>query len=377
MFVKYITLASGFNFLLLALVLLVKKAPNKNANNIMGVFFLMMSVYSYIVSYRFMSIEREQYTNLKYFIHIDGIFLLFLGPCVYLFIRSVLNKPIKILKWKNSIHIIPFIPFIVFNIYFITLSYPERIDWFIRDFYEGTTENNLLNIVLYIQIPIYLFASYLMIQRQLVKSSFVYVSNTQIDISWIKTFLQINIGYMILSAPLCFYLANERANIIIGSIGMDIQFVYFFVKVVLQNKPVVIENARINLKNRDCILKVDMNAADEYIRLLQTFMRTDKPYLKEDCNLQNIAENIGISVHQLSNIINNKLNRNFSDFINEYRICESREILMRSNADKLSLEEVGYNCGFGSKCSFNKAFKKYTNLTPSEFRQQYKVKERI
>ena len=105
---------------------------------------------------------------------------------------------------------------------------------------------------------------------------------------------------------------------------------------------------------------------------LTSYMKQEKPYLNEDCTLQYIAEQTGISGHHLSNVLNNKLKKSFSDFINEYRIEESKEILKASNDNNLTIEAVGFECGFGSKSSFNKVFKRHTQLTPSQYRQKHK-----
>lgn len=368
MLLKYITLASGFNFLLLAFVLFVKKAPNKNANNIIGVYFLMMSLYSYVVSFRYSAIQDGNFHQLTHFPPFEGFTLLLLGPCVYLFIRSVLNLPIKLLAWKNIPHLIPFIPYVVFNVYFYTLTSQQRTEWFIRGFSEGNIESDLLNAVNYIQIPFYLILSFVLIKNKFKETSIINVGNMLIDISWMKTFLIVNISYVFLTAPLIFYLANENANVIIGSIGMDIQFIYLFVKIAWQKDILDSEYSENRQKNKDGHLKIDESTANEYLQVLDEFMEKQKPFLNENCNLQNIADNTGIAMHQLSSLVNNKLNKNFPDYINEFRICESKKLLIGEGAEKLTIEAVGFNCGFGSKSSFNKAFKKHTNITPSEFR---------
>lgn len=371
MLLKYITLASSINFLLLAFVLLVKKAPNKKANNIIGVFFLMMSLYCYVVSFRYSAFQEGNFHHLIYFPPLEGFTLLLLGPCIYLFIRSVLNLPIKLIAWKNFPHLIPFIPYIVFNVYFYSLTGLERVDWFVRGFREGNIESDLLNMVNYIQIPFYLIQSFLLIQNKFKESSIVNVGNMLIDISWMKTFLIVNILYIFLTAPMIFYLANEYANIIIGSIGMDIQFIYFFVKIAWQKDILTTGHYENRTRNKDVQLKIEESTANEYLQVIEQFMKDQKPFLNENCTLQNISDNTGIAIHQLSNLINNKLNKNFSDYINEYRICESKKLLINDSSEKMTIEAVGFNCGFGSKSSFNKAFKKHTNFTPSEFRQKH------
>ena len=374
MLLKYITIASAINFLLLSFMLLIKKSPTQKANRIMGVFFLLMTIYSFLVSFRFTALVEQNYSALNYYIPVDGIFMLLMAPSLYFYILSILDKPPVFLQWKMLLHLIPTIPFIAFNLYFSNLTQAERIAWFIKDFSEGTLETNMLNVVHYIQIPIYLIISYLMVLKQLKVSPKVVIDNVAIDISWMKLFLIMNISFVTISAPLCFYFANEKANIIIGELAMNIQFLYIFSKSVWSNG--IFSTEKIGrFKNSEPTLKIDNNLADDYLNTLTNFMISQKPFLKEDCNLQYISDQTGISIHQISNVLNSKLKKNFSDYINEYRIEESKLLLHSDHSERLTIEALGFECGFGSKSSFNKAFKKHTQLTPSQYRQKIKTEK--
>lgn len=338
----------------------------------MGVLFGLMAIYSFLVSFRYTALIDGNYSLLKNYIPIDGIFMLLMGPSLYLYILSILNKSPKFKSWRILFHLIPTIPFIAFNIYFVTLPLPTRISWFIRDFSTGTLETNLLNVILYTQIPVYLFLSYSQIKKQLLIDSKVSINEVSMDISWIKPFLIMNIAFVVISAPLCFYFANEKANIIIGELAMNIQFLYIFFKSVW-NKGIFSTEAESRHRNTEPILRIDDHLADNYLDTLTNYMQKEKPYLTEDCNLQFISEQTGISGHHLSNVLNNKLKKSFSDFINEYRIEESKEFLKSADHYNLTIEAIGFECGFGSKSSFNKVFKKHTQLTPSEYRQKFKT----
>ena len=183
MLLKYITLASGLNFLFLSIVLLLKKATNRRANTILGIFFIFLSTYGIVVSFRFSSLIDQNYYYLRYYTPIDGIFLLLLGPCLYFYVLSILNKPFRFLNWKIFLHLIPLVPFVLFNIYFASLPYHVRINWLIVDFKDGMLETNLLNIVLYLQIVLYLILCYSLVKKQLKVSDFVIHSDGQVDVS--------------------------------------------------------------------------------------------------------------------------------------------------------------------------------------------------
>lgn len=94
-------------------------------------------------------------------------------------------------------------------------------------------------------------------------------------------------------------------------------------------------------------------------------MESEKPYLDSDINLPGLSRHIGIPEHYLSQVINGKLNQNFFDFINHYRIREASRILSGSK-NRLTIRRVAFEVGFNSKSAFNRAFKKHIQMTPSD-----------
>lgn len=103
---------------------------------------------------------------------------------------------------------------------------------------------------------------------------------------------------------------------------------------------------------------------------LSTHMQTSKPFLNEDLSLSKLAETSGISRPHLSQIINQEYQVNFYDFINRYRIEEAKQRLLDDRHSHLSVLGIAFDCGFKSKSSFNRYFKKYCGISPSEFKNQ-------
>ena len=108
----------------------------------------------------------------------------------------------------------------------------------------------------------------------------------------------------------------------------------------------------------------------EQFSTLEDFMRTNKPYQNTELTLFTLAKQLSIHPNHLSQIINQHHNQNFFDYINEYRVNEVKEALLSGKYDTHSLLGIAFECGFNSKASFNRAFKKFTGLTPSEFRNK-------
>lgn len=100
------------------------------------------------------------------------------------------------------------------------------------------------------------------------------------------------------------------------------------------------------------------------------YMDAGKPYLNENLSLTLLAEQFKCSQTQLSQIINQHFQMSFYDFINSYRIELAKEMLGSSNFEHLSILGIAFECGFKSKSSFNRYFKKYTGVSPSEFKKK-------
>lgn len=99
---------------------------------------------------------------------------------------------------------------------------------------------------------------------------------------------------------------------------------------------------------------------------LLLLMKTDRPYLNNEIKISDIAKLLGEKIATISNVINNDMGQNFSDFINSYRVAEAKKMLSEKN-DKLSIEGIGYEVGFKAKTTFYASFKKFTGKTPTKY----------
>jgi len=110
---------------------------------------------------------------------------------------------------------------------------------------------------------------------------------------------------------------------------------------------------------------------EKKIALLNKLMNESEPYLDPSLTLYDLSRQFNIPTKELSMLINNDLNQHFFDFVNGFRIRKAMEILKDPGKKDLTVLEILYQVGFNSKSSFNTAFKKYTRLTPTEYRRKY------
>jgi AraC-like DNA-binding protein len=107
---------------------------------------------------------------------------------------------------------------------------------------------------------------------------------------------------------------------------------------------------------------------ERYLRQLNDFMRTSKTYLAPNLNLDELAKQVRIPVHHLSEVLNTRLQQNFFDYVNSYRIEESKRFLEGQVENDKTILQILMETGFNSKSAFNKAFKKHTGMTPSQYK---------
>ncbi len=105
---------------------------------------------------------------------------------------------------------------------------------------------------------------------------------------------------------------------------------------------------------------------EESLQKLKFLMEKEKPFLKPDFSLPELADQLKITVHTLSQVINDGLGKTFFEMTAEYRVNEAKQLL--KDQPNIKIEEIAEQVGYNSKSSFNTAFKKLTGMTPSEWR---------
>lgn len=109
--------------------------------------------------------------------------------------------------------------------------------------------------------------------------------------------------------------------------------------------------------------------AEVYLKKLLGLMEREKPYTDGRLTLTKLAAKLSVTPHHLSQIMNERLNQNFFDFVNTYRVEEAKRQLHDDAKKHYSLLAIAEEVGFNSKSAFNAAFKKQTDMTPSDFRK--------
>lgn len=160
-------------------------------------------------------------------------------------------------------------------------------------------------------------------------------------------------------------LTNERDlgdHILAAYISITIYFTSFsvirqsgFFKQASLNEPTKYKSSTLSIENQN-----------EVIKKLETHLQKEKPFLQSGFSLPDLAQQLNISVHSLSQVINDGLGKSFFELMAEYRIAEAQKLLKEQH--NIKIEEIAEQVGYNSKSSFNTAFKKITGKTPGDFR---------
>jgi len=106
---------------------------------------------------------------------------------------------------------------------------------------------------------------------------------------------------------------------------------------------------------------------DALMENLDALMKGERLYLNEEITLKDVASILDISHHQLSQLLNERLNMNFNTFVNSYRVEYAKELLVEKS--EWTVLTIAYEAGFNSKSTFYDAFTKIAGVTPVEFRK--------
>ncbi|MEM1120064.1 MAG: AraC family transcriptional regulator [Bacteroidota bacterium] len=106
-----------------------------------------------------------------------------------------------------------------------------------------------------------------------------------------------------------------------------------------------------------------------YKHRLLALMEQDQLYLQNDLTLKETASKLKTNSSILSKVINTGFQQNFNDFINSFRVDAVKDKIKNPDFQHLTLTAIAYECGFNSKATFNRSFKKFTGMSPREFMQ--------
>ncbi len=303
-----------------------------------------------------------------------------LGPILYFYTRSLLFGDRK-LKRKDHLHFCALFfemgPQIAFVFHFSGLLLIQGVSsWYLpfEKWAIAFESGNSGNLPFFLSFVVYAVLCFKMVSDNSLNQE---ISAYRLkDIRWLKTLLHI-IFYLVIIWSATIFLAYlpvpQLANWIKYTMTvLAIGFAYWlgmsaYIRqskmstgdVLEYNKPPV----KIYFSNAE---------ADDYHQQLVALMEVQQLYLNPALKLDFLADKIGISEKLISNLLNQHIGKNFNDFVNEYRVGEAKKKLVNPSFRQFTIASIAFDCGFNSLATFQRCFKQFTGITPSQYQSGLK-----
>lgn len=356
-------------------ILLLSKKNKIAADFVLSTWLLSLAIPLFLYYYNYpeySDILNRSVTKPTWLMIVNVPFLLIQSPFLYIYVNTVLIGKKKF----NLVYLLHFIPVLLFIVayYAIIDEIPEKKENFdIRKYPFFPVIISFFPLVILLA-GYYILKSYMRVkkyQRKILKH-FSYTEN--IDFKWLKNLIIINLIVWFILFILVFLFSRNNLliqihNIVLIAASVAVFLIgYFgflrtdvFIMQYKQNeKPIKSDS----IKKKETIINLEI---ENLIKTLQSFMEKEKPFLENKLTIKQLSDRLALQPYQLSILLNDVLNKNFFDFVNEYRVEEVKK-QMKDNKT-YTLLGIAYDCGFNSKSSFNRIFKNVTGYTPSEFQK--------
>ncbi|WP_378174385.1 helix-turn-helix domain-containing protein [Aquimarina sp. SS2-1] len=300
-----------------------------------------------------------------------------IGPLLYFYVKSITTSNFRFRK-KDIIHFIPVTLYVIYKIFIFIYDasqpgFSDTQNGYLKVFLDEKYVSPLIGIVENLQMLLYLAFTIQLyyIYRKKIQQFF---SNTySLELNWIRNFLFIY----------SFLFLYSVFQGVIDSVITDLHWTqrwwyHFFTAVAIIYigiKGYFTDTNKLNELNFSVVVKEEINEtqtvlSDDVVKnkeKIQQYMEEEKPFLNPDLNLTELSKMLKIPASIVSDTINSGFDKNFNDFVNSYRVKAVQTMLQQGKQEHLSLLGIAYECGFNSKATFNRVFKKLTNTSPSQY----------
>jgi len=363
-----------FEGLFLALILFTKK-KRTISDSILASFFLVFALNIFLSLME--AYNRRNGFPYPAFILTAAPLLLLHGPILWLYIKSLTDQYFK-LKPIYLINLLPFLAMIAqhsFSIYSIPTT--QRIEFIQTEAFKHTFSYPFFIILISLSSIFYFLLGIRLIKDFKLKIEEYFSQVKGIDLNWLILILK---SWLILSILInSFFVTDLFISIapfgmmqLLGFIIASVYLVFIGFYGLRQENLFLTKSIDLNLEKlitntTEYHSKPLKDEEKDFIQQLLKHMEEKKPYLQPEITIKMLSEELNVSSEYLSETINNTLNKNFFDFINYYRVEEFKNQCKNEKNKHLSILGLASECGFNSKATFNRVFKKVTGLTPSEY----------
>ena len=347
--------------------------------------------------------DNQPYRDILFYVPMQHLF--FIGPVIFFYVQSLLNPSFAFGK-KERLHLIPGILYLFYSVViFVTDKIVLKKYYFLadggdRDFDTWYQTAGLISMVLYFVLSLRYYQLYKKLMQQVISYADLVL------FKWVKNFLWAFLSMQLLqvmffllelifpslnsyigawwyffSFALIFYYIGITgySNAIETKVPFRLNLLNYKPSLLLQyahlpaTKSEFIEDAEIiEFENVPTHKNDDSSLLAEWKPKIKQLLEEGKAYEDPELSLTQLAKALKTNPTILSKVINQGFQQNFNDFINDHRVKALKQKLEAGEYKTQTLLGIAYDCGFNSKATFNRAFKKATGITPKEWVENLK-----
>ncbi|SEL43743.1 transcriptional regulator, AraC family [Aquimarina amphilecti] len=362
-----IIIASVFIGTTFGLLLILTRRINKKANVLLGILTFIIVLWNIWI----LSLDFQITNYIPYFYLIPLNYSLALGPLLYLYVKKTTNFSYHISK-KDILHFLPLVIELAVHLMISRDALANNI--------IGVETNTYLQLMPVIQffaiVSIITYSIYALkkIKRYHTWLNKNYSNNDAYSLRWLYRLIIIFAILWFLWTPytiIDYVLFNFQlglADYYPIYVLLSIVTIWISAEAFLRPEVILLETNRNNNNEKE-------KPSEEILKKaswLKEQMITNRFYLNSELTLKSLAENLDMHPNILSKVINDGLDKNFSDFINEYRVNAIIKKMNSDDYDHITLLGLSFECGFNSKTTFNRVFKNIKGVTPLQYKKSIK-----
>lgn len=318
----------------------------------------------------------------------DGLGLLF-PAIMYFFLQSLTNETWRFQWRRDAKFLAPYLAYFVYH-FAVAVQGKDFAQWWWSNI-DGRFYIYLFFDVLEMFMEGLCFYLSFRWYKSYVEWTKNYFSNTEkVNYQWFINFLIVLAASIFMGYMMKFYLfffpplqESWFQSLWWGYLTSTVLSYYVSIEGLIQTRvrSVQFEQAKSNTftflepkkeqKEEENIDKIEKNVLPEELfpyknKILDLFEK-EKIYLEADLSLTDVAQKLKTNISIVSQVINSGFDKNFNDFVNFYRVEEFKNKVKQADCQHLTLLGIAFDCGFNSKATFNRAFKKMTGEAPNDY----------
>ena len=372
-FMTIILLGAVQGFIVCFLLFFSKK--NRQSNRLLAKLIFLMSLASLNLYLSNTGILNSNGIIATIHAFIPIVIIMPMGPLIFFYIRSSLEPAFKMTK-RQHIHFLPVIidlvPSFTVIIFFLGIlsgliqANPGPWGIFID------TYNVYADIPRWISVTCYvgLSSKYLSALKAKNRNG---LNGQATNYKWLQQFIRIFLVFQaIWLIYLIPYVIPRYTDMMLNTFDWYPLYIPLAIMIYwlgIKGYIVSYQHTLVNKKSANGNSSLTTSSIQETISLLKKSMEEDKLFLNPNLNLNIFSQHTGLTQKTISVVLNQHIQKSFNEFVNQYRVKAFKEKIQQPEMNNLTIAGVAFECGFNSQATFQRIFKEFTGMSPSEFRK--------